>query len=369
MSVPQRFQEALHRAVGLENDGKMFEAEQLYRQLTNLARAPDLAHYQYAQFLLRRGDYNEAWPHYMKRLDDEVYRSRSAATLTKPYLKTINQEALRDQTVLVYCDQGIGDAIMCARYVPLLAELSAGVVLTVFHGFRELFSSLGDIRNVTIIEFGEKLPPYDVHADILSLPAIFATTPENIPPADWMKTAAEWQAFWAERIPAADGLNIGLAWQGSAMQSRDEERSAKLASLRPLFETAHRYYSLQAGPGIQQVADLPEPAVLCRFEEIEADIDMPTAQMVKCAALINQLDLVITVDTAIGHLAGALGKPVWILTVKVPYWVYMLEGERTPWYPSARLFRTEERYNWDGVIARMVERLQQPEPLADQASS
>lgn len=365
MSVPQRFQEALHRAVGLENDGKMFEAEQLYRQLTNLARAPELAHAQYGQFLLRRGDYAEAWPHFMKRLDDEVYRSRSTATLTKPYLKAIDRETLKDQTVLVYCDQGIGDAIMCARYIPLLAEMSAGVVLTVFHGFRELFSPLSTSGNVTVIEFGDKLPPYDVHVDILSLPAIFATTTDTIPPPDWLKPMPEWQDLWASEVPQTDELNIGLVWQGSVAHSRDEERSAKLTSLLPLFETPHRFYSLQAGPGVQQIPDLPDTAVLHRYEDIEADIDMPSGQMVKCAALIDRLDLVITVDTAIAHLAGALGKPFWLLTVMVPYWVFMLEGETTPWYPKARLFRTAERYNWDGVIARMAGRLQQPDPLAD----
>lgn len=363
MTSSPLLQDALHRAVGLENDGSLFEAEQIYRQLIARANAPELTHYQYAQFLLRRGDYQQGWLHFMKRLDDTVYRERSTAKLTKPYLTPIASGQLRDKTILVYCDQGIGDAIMCARFIPLLADCASKVVLTVFHGFRELFSSLSDIGNVDIIEFGDPLPGYDLHADMFSLPALFETTVDTIPPATWMRADPERRAVWQPRLPAGR-LKIGLVWQGNAQHNRDQERSAKLADLAPLFETGHTFVSLQAGQGVDQIAALDDPSGLMRFDEIERGIHEKTAQMVNCAALIDCLDLVITVDTAMAHLAGALGKPFWVLVTNIPYWVFMLEGTVTPWYPEARVFRAATRYAWDTEVAEMVQLLKTDQPLA-----
>jgi len=357
-------QAALQRAVGLENDGSLFEAEQIFRQLTSRANAPDLCHYQYGQFLLRRGDFEQAWPHFMKRLDDTVYRERSSATLKQPYLSDCSADAIGGKTILVYCDQGIGDALMCARYIPMLAQRAGSVVLTVFHGFRELFSSLAADGDVDIIEFGDPLPSFDLHADLFSLPALFHTTTETIPSPEWLRPDPAWKARWQPRL-ASKGLNIGLVWQGNTQHSRDAERSAKLECMTPLFGTAHNFISLQAGPGVEQIEQLDAPDRLIVFDEITDGIHEKTGQMVNCAALIDSLDLVITVDTAMAHLAGALGKPAWIMVTKIPYWVFMLEGARTPWYPKATVFRARERYAWDAEIAEMVARLQQADPLAD----
>ncbi|MEX0692932.1 MAG: glycosyltransferase family 9 protein [Rhodospirillales bacterium] len=363
MKTTPLLQDALHRAVGLENDGALFEAEQIFRQLIQRANAPDQTHYQYGQFLLRRGDYQQGWQHFMKRLDDTVYRERASATLTKPYLAEIASAPVSDKTVLVYCDQGIGDAIMCARYIPLLAARASRVVLTVFQGFRELFSSLSRIENVDIIEFGDPLPDFDLHADLFSLPALFETTLETIPPAAWLRADPAQTAAWQSRLPAGR-LRIGLAWQGNAQHSRDAERSARLVDLAPLFETGHTFVSLQAGQGLEQIEALNDPSRLMRFDEIESGIYEKTARMINCAALIDCLDLVITVDSAMAHLSGALGKPFWVLASKIPYWVFMLEGARTPWYPEARVFRAKERYKWDTEVADMVRLLKTDKPLA-----
>ena len=363
MTSTPLLQDALRRAVGLENDGALFEAEQIFRQLIARANAPDQTHYQYGQFLLRRGDFQQGWKHFMKRLDDAVYRERATATLKKPYLASFSSEHISDKTILVYCDQGIGDAIMCARFIPLLAARASRVVLMVFHGFRELFSSLSQIGNVDIIEFDELLPDYDLHADLFSLPALYETTVDTVPPAAWMHADPERASAWQSRLPAGR-LRIGLVWQGNAGHSRDAERSAKLADMTPLFDTGHKFVSLQAGQGIEQIAALDQSSGLIRFAEIEDGIHEKTAQMVDCAALIDCLDLVITVDTAIAHLAGAMGKPCWVLVTKIPYWVFMLEGARTPWYPEARIFRAATRYAWDTEVAEMVRLLKTDKPLA-----
>ncbi|MBO6947034.1 MAG: hypothetical protein JJ855_03555 [Rhodospirillales bacterium] len=362
MNSDARLVAALHRAVGLENDGDFFGAEQLYRQLTSRPRRVAHADYQYAQFLLRRGDYAEAWPHYMKRLDDLEYASRATYQLKQPYMTSAAPEAVSGKTILVYCDQGIGDAIMCARYVPELAVRAGRVVVVVFEGFRDFFSCLGDIENVRVLEFGDSLPSFDMHADMLSLPAVFDTRIQDIPPSAWLKADPDWCAYWRKLLPKND-LRIGLTWQGNPSQTRDPERSAKLADFWPLLETGHTFVNLQAGHGVDQLDDPNVPCEIVRFPEITASINGSTKRMVDCAALIACLDLVITVDTAIAHVAGALGKPVWMLTAKVPYWVYMQEGDRTPWYSTMRLFRTQQRYDWRGPVSEMKALLSREDPL------
>ncbi len=254
---------------------------------------------------------------------------------------------------------------MCARYIPVLASRADKVVLLVFQGFRDLFGSL-ESATVDVVEYGDALPPFDMHADLLSLPALFDTRPETIPPAAWMRADAEWCAYWRSALPDK-GLKIGLAWQGNPSQSRDAERSAKLQDLWPLLKTRHTFVNLQAGPGVDQLDDPGVPGEIIRFPEITASIDGNTKRMIDCAALVDCLDLVITVDTSIAHLTGALGKPVWLLTAKVPYWVYMLDGPKTPWYPTMRLFRTQERYDWKAPVAKMTAFLQESAPLSSAA--
>lgn len=363
MSADARLKAALHRAVGLENDGDLFGAEQIYRQLTARPQPVPHAHYHYAQLLLRRGDYVAAWPHFMKRIEDPEYTSRSTANLTQPYLGSVAAEAVAGKTVLVYCDQGIGDAVMCARFIPELAARAGRVVFVVFEGFRDLFESLAEAENVDVMEFGEALPPFDAHADLFSLPALFAVTPETIPKPEWLRPNREWRALWQSRLPA-DRMNIGLVWQGNPNHNRDAERSAKLNDYLPLFETGHNFVNLQAGHGADQ-AELPDaPPALQTFDEITGGVDVRDGQLVNCAALIDCLDLVITVDTAMAHLAGALGKPAWVLVTKVPYWVFMEAGAGTPWYPKTRVFRGHARYSWTVEVAEMTALLGTDDPLA-----
>ncbi len=364
MTENPRLKAAAHRAVGFENDGSFFEAERLYRQLVSRDIAPPEAHYQFAQFLLRKGEYLEAWPHFLRRIEAAEYRERSAAQLKQPYLQKVDAATLADKTVLVYCDQGIGDAVMCARFIPVLADIADRVVFMVFEGFGELFSSLALSNDIDVIEFGRPLPHFDVHADLFSLPALMDVTPEAIPDACWMTPDTEWRAHWARQL-RRDGLQIGLAWQGNAAQARDEERSAKFADLADLFCTPHTFVCLQAGDGLEQVDEAGAPNNFVMFDEITKGINGTSGRLVDCAALIAELDLVISVDSVMAHLAGALGTPAWLLAPKVPYWVWMDAGAHSPWYSHTRIFRARERYTWASEIAEMKELLRAPPtPLA-----
>lgn len=359
MTENPRLKAAVHRAVGFENDGSFFEAERLYRQLVSRENAPPEAHYQFAQFLLRKGEYLEAWPHFLRRIEAAEYRERSAAQLTQPYLQKVDAATLADKTVLVYCDQGIGDAVMCARFIPVLANIADHVVFMVFEGFGDLFSSLALSNDIDVIEFGTPLPHFDVHADLFSVPALIGVTSETLPDACWMTPDTEWRVHWGRQL-RHDGLKIGLAWQGNAAQARDEERSAAFADLTALFDCDHTFVCLQAGEALEQVDAVRAPDNFVIYDEISNGINGTTGRLVDCAALIAELDLVISVDSVMTHLAGAVGTPAWLLAPKVPYWVWMEEGLYSPWYPKTRIFRASERYSWRTEVASMVDMLKNP---------
>lgn len=342
--------QALHRAVGLENEGAFFEAEQLYKQLVRQPRESEMAHYQYAQFLLRMGEYDSAWPHFMLRLEIPAYRERSAASLKEPYWDELNSEVDQKHTILVYADQGIGDALMCARFLTILAERFHHVIFMVFEGYRALFASLSP--KITILEFGETLPKFDVHADLFSIPAILNTTLDDIPEPVCLQIEHSDQEPWVDRLPKGT-LNVGLAWQGNPLHARDKERSAELIDFNPLIQSPCHFYSLQVGEAESQVSDLPTPLNLTVFPEISESITAIDDKMLKTAALISCLDMVITVDTAIAHLAGALGVPAWVLVSKIPDWRWLMDADTSPWYPASRIYRARERYNWCHPIERM----------------
>jgi len=345
---------ALHRAVGLENDGALFEAKQIYKQLVRLPGGVDMAHYQYAQFLLRIGDYAAAWPHFMHRINDPVYRARNASTLNKPYWDATDPVRDRTQTILVYADQGIGDALMCARFLPLLAGRFAHVVFVVFVGFRELFSSLPG--GVTVIEFGDPLPDFDVHVDLFSIPALLEVMPEDIPDPVCLHTDPDRAAFWHTRLDT-DRLNIGLAWQGNPAHARDAERSAALRDFLPLLECGAVFHCLQVGDAVAQAEGLADASGLHIYREISESAEDSTGKMMETAALTESLDLVISVDTAVAHLAGVLGVPGWVLVSKVPDWRWMMNVDTSPWYPKTRIYRADARYDWAVPVARMRDSL------------
>jgi len=346
----------LKRAISFEYSGAAFEAEQLYRQLVTRRPPLDMAHFMYAQFLLRQGRYSDAWPHFMLRLRDEVYQSKPLAQLDATCWHELDQDGISEKTLLIGCDQGIGDALMCARYVPQTARRFKNVVFMVFKGFRDLFVSLEDQSNVQVIEFEQKLPAFDLYIDVFSLPAIFETTPETIPSGKWMAPDHERANQWSRELDA-NRLNVGITWQGNSQHSRDEERSAPLDEFLPLLECDVNWISLQVGEGLDQIARLPEGIELKSYEKLTGQIDQDHGKMLESAALIKNLDLVISVDTAVAHLAGSMGTPCWVVLPKVPCWRWMEDGAQSDWYETTRLFRCEVRYDWSVPISQMHARL------------
>lgn len=339
--------DACGHAARLEAEGRWMEAEDVYRQILAVVPGHPLASYLYAMCLLARGEYSAAWPLFQRRLDTEFYRAKATTRLDAPYWQG---EPAPGRTVLVHVDQGLGDLIMCARYLPMAAARVGRLILAVPAGMRALFASLR--CPLEIVELGEEVPSFDLHLHAFSLPAVFATTLETIPPAVCLHA----EPARVERMRARLGgdFTVGLCWQGNPAHPRDGARSLPLAALAPVLQLPGiRFVSLQVGPAGDQVHVLPPPLSV---EDFRAELETGDA-LVPAAALISALDLTITVDSAIAHLAGALGRPVWIALPAAPDWRWLRQGESAAWYPTARLFRQPVAGHWRPCIDALARAL------------
>jgi len=245
---------------------------------------------------------------------------------------------LKGATLLLYTEQGLGDTIQMARYASVAKQRGARVVLEVHPPLKRLLSSVPGVD--TIVGMGQPLPPFDFHCALMSAPLAFGTTLENIPqPFRYVSVEAAAKAHWALDTPHR---RAGFAWSGSRTLVNDINRSIPLALMRPLFDRVSTAVSLQ-----KDVRDEDRPALAgARLGQANEALN----NFADTAALIEHLDLVVTVDTSVAHLAGAMGKSVWILLPFSPDWRWLLDRTDSPWYPTARLFRQPRPGDWAPVI-------------------
>jgi tetratricopeptide (TPR) repeat protein len=256
---------------------------------------------------------------------------------------------LARKTVLLHAEQGLGDTIQFARYVPLLAASGANIMLEVQRELTGLMARLEGAK--TILAHGEAPPPFDVHCPLGSLPLAFKTEPDTVP-ADIPYLAADdaHLAKWSGRLSALERPRIAIAWSGNASHLNDRNRSIAFSRLAQLFSGPARFVSIQRDVRAEDAAALAaEQRVTHLGGELENFADT--------AAAVALCDLVISVDTAVVHLAGAMGRPVWVLLPFAPDWRWTLDGETTPWYPTARLFRQTALGDWASVIERVATEL------------
>lgn len=254
------------------------------------------------------------------------------------------------KTLLLWAEQGMGDAIQFARYAPLVAQRGARVVLSVHRPLVRLFRSLPGVAEV--IERGES-HAYDEHCPLLSLPHLFQTEIETIPPAPYLEAEERVVEFWERDLGPAKKLRVGLAWAGNPEYRVDRLRSLALDQLAPLFDVGGvEFYSLQKGPGAIR-ADGAELSTRLLDHTARLDDFMDTA------GLASNLDLVVSSDTSVAHLMGALGIPVWILVPYLPDWRWLLGRTDCPWYPSARLFRQPKPLDWQTPVAGIARALEE----------
>jgi tetratricopeptide (TPR) repeat protein len=261
-------------------------------------------------------------------------------------------EPIAGKSIIVLDEAGLGDALQFCRYAPLLAKAGARATYHCRPSLARVMRGLGE--DVDIVTAPPPEAVYDYCVTICSLPRAFATRADTIAGDAYLRAEPERVAHWRERLGA--GFKVGIAWHGSSHSRSDHTRAAPLAAFAPLARIdGVRLISLQKNFGAEQLRSAPAGI---RVESLGADFDSGADAFVDTAAVIENLDLVVTIDTSIAHLAGALGRPVWIAIKHSPEWRWMLEREDTPWYDSARLFRQKARGNWDEVFARMAGELQ-----------
>ena len=258
----------------------------------------------------------------------------------------LGEYPLARKTILLTAEQGLGDTIQFARYVTLLAKTGARVVLEVPPELKPLLESLDGV--VSCHARGETLPAYDVHCPLGSLPLALKTEPGSIPAEiPYLRADDARIEKWRPRIDALPGKRVAFAWAGNASHANDRNRSIELAMLEPLF--AFEGLSFLS---IQRDLRSGDAEVLSRHANVAALGD-ELEDMADTAALLALADLTISVDTSVVHLAGALGRPVWVMLPFAPDWRWTLEGERSPWYPQARLFRQPAPGDWPSVTAAL----------------
>lgn len=314
-----------------------------------LLAAPEFAeaHFESAMTHLTLGDFDTGWKQYEWRWKTGAFARYRRPFRAPPWL---GGESVAGKTVLLHAEQGFGDTIQFIRYAPLLVDRGAKVICEVQPELQPLLSQLA---GVTVIASGGTRPAFDLHTPLLSLPLAFATQIETIPAAfPYLVAPADRVAYWRTRLPPGP-LRAGFVWSGSSTHKNDRNRSIALPRLAALFDNPPlQCLSLQTelrDADRHMLGGLPNLVHL--GDEIGGFADT--------AAIISLLDVVISVDTAVAHLAGALGKPVVILLPYAADFRWMRGRNDTPWYPAARLMRQPAFGDWDSVVGRLSNELRQ----------
>ncbi|MCA4919622.1 MAG: tetratricopeptide repeat protein [Roseomonas sp.] len=335
-----------HRGYGfaLGNLNRLEEAMVSYDHALTLQPDERESLWNRALALLVLGRFEDGWLAY-------EYRNLRHKTLAaRKYPKPLwwGKQPLKDQRLYIYWEQGLGDTIHFARYALLAAAAGAEVAFSVQDPLLRLFKGFDSA--ITVIGQNEAPTEFDLHCPLLTLPLAFGTRLETIPAFEngYLKAPAEDAAPWDQRLPKGR-RRIGLVWSGSQMHGNDANRSVPFAKISPLLQTSDVWVSLQKEVREADRAALAGSGIL--------DVSAELGDFADTAALISALDLVISVDTSVAHLAGALGKPTWVMVPFAPDFRWLLDREDTPWYPKMRLFRQSRAGDWDGVIARIGEAL------------
>ena len=319
----------------LREQGKLKESTQAYQKAIQIQPDYADAHFNLAMLLLLQGQFVEGWEKYEWRWDSSLKSQKR--NFKRPLW---DGTSLSSKSILIYAEQGFGDSIQFARYIDLFPDTATIIVACQ----PELKSLLKSIERIDIlVTKGEDIPNFDFHAPIVSLPHIFGTVLETIP--------AKIPYLYPDKNPDFSflsdderDLKVGIAWAGSPTHINDRNRSISLNNFKCLLDIKGcEFFSLQVGEHHRDIKQ-------CGYSRIIKDLGKQFTNFHHTASVILQLDLVISVDTAVAHLAGALGKPVWTLLPFIPDWRWMLNRSDSPWYPSMTLFRQRKRGDWHSVF-------------------
>ena len=356
---PRQAQGFGNLGIALRSTGHFVEAIVAFRQAISLDPAYPDSHLHLSLLLLMQGDFAEVWDQYEWR-----WQCHSYAFMRRNFEKPQwDGSPLGTQILLIHTEQGLGDAIQFSRYLTMITQLAgnlgaAQIIFEVQPELVRLFQTFAS--QCTVVSRGEPLPAFDLHYPLLSLPRIFKTTLESIPKEmPYLFADHNLVEAWRSKLDRTDSrMKVGLVWAGNPHHENDWSRSIPMAHLAPLGTLDKAvFYSLQkSGP------DRPADHTFGELKLISLSSELH--DMADTAAAICSMDLVITVDTSVAHLTGALGRPVWVLLPFVPDWRWLTDREDSPWYSSMRLFRQSVRGDWDSVINRVVAALRDRANLA-----
>jgi tetratricopeptide (TPR) repeat protein/glycosyltransferase involved in cell wall biosynthesis len=328
----------------LEANHEIDRAISCYNQAISYDKNCAKSHFNLSLALLLTGDLTRGFAEYEWRWQTDQAKKIQWLNFDRPIW---DGSDLHGKTILIRCEQGLGDAIQFVRYAAILQQKGGKVILSCYQELKRLFKQIPGIEQVAVRM--DELPDFQVQVPLMSLPHILGTNLENIPAnVPYLAAPSSWQFS----LNSDSNFKVGIVWAGSSEHLKDFQRSSYLSYfLKFLDIPGVSFYSLQKEVSVADRILLNQTSAIDLSENLNDFADT--------AAVISQLDLVISIDTAVAHLAGALGKPVWILLCFVPDWRWMLQREDSPWYPTARLFRQEKSGDWDGVGDRVKIALQE----------
>ncbi|HMA52561.1 MAG TPA: tetratricopeptide repeat-containing glycosyltransferase family protein [Magnetospirillaceae bacterium] len=340
LAVRPSYADAHHNlGLTLKEQGRPRDAVAAYDRAIH--HAPDLGEARFAQSLalLQLGAWPDGWRHYESRW---AQKSEPAVRLRRYPQPVWQGEPAAGRTILLWVEQGFGDTIQFVRFAREMTRRGWNVVLEVQ---RELARLVATVPDVTVVPQGTALPPFDVHCPIMGLPGRLGITLDNLPAGGCLRADGEAAQHWRTQLSAARGFKVGIVWRGSPGHKRDRSRSMAPAVFGEfLDQPGIEVVSLQKDGRPEELASLPADRFLC-------DAGPELGDFADTAALVAALDLVISVDTSVLHLAAALGAPCWGLIDFAPDWRWLTARGDSPWYPSLRLFRQPRRGDWRPVIA------------------
>jgi tetratricopeptide (TPR) repeat protein len=335
-----------HNNLGLvfQELGKLDKAMGCYEAA--LAIFPDFteARNNIGMLQLLMGDFQNGWENYAWR-----WKSKDASLRPRPYQQPLwDGSSLAGRTIFIYPEQGLGDVIQFARYLPLVAAQGCRVHFEIQNPLYRLFE--GNVLADSLLRANQTPPQFDCHAPLLNLPQLLQTTLQTIPQNDgFPEVTSELKNQWSKHFNPGDGFRLGIVWAGNPDHKNDRNRSIKGEFFQSLTNIPGlSVYSLQVGR---------EGEAAHLFADKVTDLSPLFTDFADTAAAISHLDLILSADTSVAHLAGALGKPVWTLLPFMPDWRWLLDRDDTPWYPTMRLFRQKERGDWNDVLQRVGEAL------------
>jgi Tfp pilus assembly protein PilF len=306
-----------------------------------------LAHYNRATVWLKLGRFREGWA-------EHEWRFAAGVSARQPEVGPLwDGGSLEGRALLVYTEQGLGDTIQFARFLPMLRRRARRLVVATQHPLRRLLEGLGCVDSW--FPMGESAEiSFDVHVALMSVPALLRLDERSLPRVvPYLFAEPERVAAWRPAVRRLPGYKVGVCWQGNPMFPLDRYRSIPLRHFAPLAATPGvSLVSLQRGPGVDQIETNRESVPLTVLPELDRD-----GAFLGTAAVIQNLDLVISADTAVAHLAGAMGKPVWLLLSANGDWRWQIDRADSPWYPTMRLFRQRTLGDWSAVFAEVAEAL------------